>query len=53
MEYELMELTSLAAWWGASVATLLLFWDIYKWRKSGPNIIVKVLTNRELLGVGD
>lgn len=33
-------LTSFVAWWGAIVATLVLLWDIYKWTKSGPNVII-------------
>jgi len=32
------QFTILAAWWGAMVATLVLFWDIYKWKMAGPNL---------------
>ena len=30
--------TELVAWWGAIVATLVLVWDIVKWRAAGPKI---------------
>ena len=33
-------LTSFVAWWGAVVATLVLLWDIYKWTKSGPSVVI-------------
>lgn len=39
--------TELAAWWGAGIATLVLGWDVYKWKTSGrPRIHVEVLPNR-------
>ena len=44
-----MELTEIAAWWGAFIATLLLFWDIYKWKRSGPIINVSASPNMELV----
>ena len=44
-----MKLTEIAAWWGASIATLLLFWDIYKWKRSGPIINVSASPNMELV----
>ncbi len=28
----------IVAWWGAIVATVVLVWDIYKWKTSGPKI---------------
>ncbi len=42
--------TNLAAWWGASVATLLLFWDVYKWISSSrANIVVSISPNMKIL----
>lgn len=29
------------AWWGAIIATLVLFWDLTKWFRSGANIKVR------------
>lgn len=37
-----LKLTELAAWWGAIVATIVLLWDIYKWKRSGPALQVSV-----------
>lgn len=45
-----MELTKIAAWWGAVIATLLLGWDIYKWKRSGPIINVSVSSNMKPVG---
>jgi len=42
-----MKLTEIAAWWGAFIATLLLFWDIYKWKRSGPIINVSASPDME------
>jgi len=28
----------IVAWWGAIIATVVLVWDIYKWKTSGPKI---------------
>jgi len=38
-------LTDVLAVWGAFIATLVLLWDIYKWKTSGPRIIFKALSN--------
>lgn len=38
-------LTSFVAWWGAVVATLVFLWDIYKWVKSGPSVVVSARPN--------
>jgi len=45
-----MEITYLAAWWGAIIATLLLVWDMYKWKRSGPIINVSASPNMETVG---
>jgi len=34
--------TDILAWWGAIVATLVLVWDIIKWRKDRVNLSVKI-----------
>jgi hypothetical protein len=40
----------MAAWWGAAVATFLLFWDIIKWKKRGPrlNILIETAPRRSM-----
>ncbi len=43
--------TNIVAWWGAVVATIVLIWDIYKWKSSGPKIKFEVAPN--ILVVGD
>ncbi len=35
-----LSLTDVAAWWGAIVATAVLGWDVYKWRRRGAEIRV-------------
>lgn len=47
---EPMSLSEIAAWWGAIIATLLLMWDVYKWRRSGARIHVRVGTDFLLVG---
>ena len=43
-------LTSFVAWWGAVVATLVFLWDIYKWLRSGANIVVSARPNMQTFG---
>lgn len=38
MEQGLTVTTELVAWWGAIVATLVLFWDVAKWLATGPKV---------------
>jgi len=45
-----MKLTEIAAWWGASVATMVFLWDIYKWRQSGARIRLMVSGDMEAYG---
>jgi hypothetical protein len=45
-----MTLSDAAAWWGAGVATLVLVWDLYKWRRSGPQLEVSASPNMESYG---
>ena len=37
---------TIVAWWGAIVATIVLLWDIYKWKASGPKLRLEVLPDR-------
>ncbi len=37
-----MTITSVAAWWGALVATAVAVWDVVKWRKRGPRLKIQV-----------
>jgi hypothetical protein len=41
-----MQASDIAAWWGAIVATAILFWDIIKWKKSGVTVKVKAVPVR-------
>lgn len=45
-----MNLTEIAAWWGAGVATLVFAWDIFKWKQSGPVINISAAPNMETFG---
>ena len=36
------------AWYGAAIGTLVLFWDIYKWKMEGPRLSGKANANMEL-----
>jgi len=37
--------TEIVAWWGAALSTIMLLWDIYKWRTAGPKIRMSVTAN--------
>lgn len=37
------------AWWGAIIATIVLIWDIYKWKTSGAKLRVTVSPHRVIL----
>lgn len=41
--------TKIVAWWGAILATFVFLWDIYKWKKSGPNIELEVSPSRMIM----
>jgi len=45
-----MKITELAAWWGAIIATLVLVWDMYKWKRSGPIINVSASPGMKTVG---
>jgi hypothetical protein len=42
--------SEIAAWWGASIATLVLAWDVYKWKTSGPKLSMCVSPNMIVIG---
>lgn len=44
-----MDVFQVAAWWGAIVATLVLGWDVYKWRKSRASVRVSASPNMQTL----
>lgn len=44
-----MDVSQAAAWWGAVVATLVLVWDVYKWRKSRASVRVTASPNMQTL----
>jgi len=45
-----MNITGVAAWWGAVIGTLVLAWDIYKWKRSGPMVQVTASPNMRTFG---
>jgi len=44
-------LTDIAAWWGALIASAVLAWDVYKWRKRGAQLRVTAAPNMRVLNV--
>jgi hypothetical protein len=42
--------TTLAAWWGAVLASVAFLWDAYKWWTTGPQIRMVVLPERRVVG---
>ncbi len=36
------DVSTIAAWWGAIIATSVLVWDVYKWKRRGPNVVIRV-----------
>lgn len=42
---------NIVAWWGAIVATVVLLWDIYKWKTAGPKI--RFVVRPGIIVVGD
>ena len=45
-----MTASDIAAWWGAGLATLVLVWDIYKWKTAGARLTVKVVPGMQMAG---
>jgi len=48
-----MNISDIAAWWGAALASLVFGWDIYKWKTSGSRLAVKAVPNMQLVGDPD
>jgi hypothetical protein len=42
--------SNLAAWWGAAVATVVMIWDIIKWRREQAAIRVTASPNMQFIG---
>jgi hypothetical protein len=42
--------TDWAAWWGAIVATIVLLWDVIKWKLSGARICMEARPNYIFIG---
>lgn len=38
-----MDASTVAAWWGAGVATSVLMWDVFKFARTGPRLTVTVV----------
>lgn len=45
-----MTSTEIAAWWGAILASLVLFWDVYKWKRQGPKLVMRLSPNIHVYG---
>lgn len=45
-----MNTTDIAAWWGAALASLVLVWDMYKWKTQGPRLIMRLSPNMQVWG---
>jgi len=45
-----MSISEVAAWWGAVVASIVLIWDIYKWKTDGPKLNMLVTPNMKCMG---
>lgn len=46
-----MNASDIAAWWGAGVATLVFFWELYQKWASGPKVRISISAN--MLSYGD
>ena len=45
-----MSISEMAAWWGAIVASIILIWDVYKWKTDGPKLNVFLSPNMKTFG---
>jgi hypothetical protein len=45
-----MTSTEIAAWWGAIIASIVLLWDIYKWKTRGPKLVMRLSPNIQVWG---
>jgi hypothetical protein len=52
MEFAILfaDATTIVAWWGAIVATIVILWDIFKWYTTGPRILMTVTPNMKIVG---
>jgi hypothetical protein len=46
-----IDLTGFLAIWGAVLSTIAIVWDVYKWRTSGPNLQMRVMTGMEAFNI--
>ena len=47
-----MSASDIAAWWGAIIATIVLGWDVFKWKKTGYQLRLSVLPSRQAVEAG-
>jgi hypothetical protein len=47
----LWSVSDVAAWWGAVLATVVFAWDVYKWAKSGPRVVMTVQTHMKMINI--
>ncbi len=45
-----MTSTEIAAWWGAIIASVVLLWDVYKWKTQGPKLVMRLSPNMLVYG---
>jgi len=45
-----MTSTEIAAWWGAIIASVVLLWDVYKWKTQGPKLVMRLSPNMQVWG---
>jgi len=45
-----MSISEVAAWWGAIIASIVLIWDIYKWKTDGPKLNMLLSPNMKTYG---
>ncbi|MDP1637244.1 MAG: hypothetical protein Q8K74_00265 [Candidatus Nitrotoga sp.] len=46
-----IDLTGFLAIWGAVMSTVAIVWDIYKWRTTGPNLQMRLMTGMETYNI--
>jgi hypothetical protein len=42
-----IDVTGFLAIWGAVLSTIAIVWDVYKWKTSGPNLHMRLMTGME------
>jgi len=47
-----MTVTDILAWLGGLTGPSAIVWDVYKWKRSGPKLLVRVSPNMAILGRG-